>query len=45
MVGSVLVDAVKDSLDADGKPTARTVSAVTDLVKDLAAGVRSAMKA
>jgi tryptophan synthase alpha chain len=45
VVGSVLVDAVKDSLDADGKPTARTVTAVTDLVKDLAAGVRSAMKA
>jgi tryptophan synthase alpha chain len=44
VVGSVLVDAVKDSLDADGKPTARTVAAVTDLVKDLAAGVRSAMK-
>src|SRR6185295_12042391 len=31
VVGSVLVDAVKDSLDANGKATARTVKAVTDL--------------
>ena len=45
VVGSVLVDAVRDSLDADGKPTARTVTAVTDLVKDLAAGVRAAKRA
>src|SRR5690242_4628215 len=42
VVGSALVDAVKASLDADGKATVRTVAAVTDLVADLAAGVRSA---
>jgi tryptophan synthase alpha chain len=43
VVGSVLVDAVKDSL-ADGKATASTVKAVTDLVAQLAAGVRAAAK-
>ena len=32
VVGSALVDAVKDSLDEDGKATARTVKAVTELV-------------
>ena len=42
VVGSALVDAVKASLDADGKATARTIAAVTDLVADLAAGVRNA---
>jgi tryptophan synthase alpha chain len=42
VVGSALVDAVRTSLDAGGKPTARTVEAVTDLVADLAAGVRGA---
>jgi tryptophan synthase alpha chain len=42
VVGSALVDTVKASLDADGKATARTVAAVTDLVADLAAGVRNA---
>ena len=42
VVGSALVDAVKASLDADGKATVRTVAAVTDLVADLAAGVRNA---
>jgi tryptophan synthase alpha chain len=44
VVGSVLVDAVKDSLDADGKATARTVAAVTKLVAELAEGVRKAGK-
>ena len=39
VVGSALVNAVRDSLD-DGKATATTVKAVTDLVADLAAGVR-----
>jgi tryptophan synthase alpha chain len=43
VVGSVLVDAVKDSL-ADGKATPRTVAAVTDLVRQLADGVRAAKK-
>ena len=42
VVGSALVDAVRGSLDADGHATAKTVSAVTDLVAALAAGVRSA---
>jgi tryptophan synthase alpha chain len=41
VVGSALVDAVRTSLQ-DGKPTARTVSAVTDLVAALASGVRAA---
>ena len=36
VVGSALVGAVKDSLDGNGKATARTVTAVTDLVKELA---------
>ena len=45
VVGSVLVDAVKDSLSADGKGSARTVGAVTDLVAQLAKGVRSGRKA
>ncbi len=42
VVGSALVDAVRASLDAGGKATPRTVKAVTDLVADLAAGVRGA---
>ncbi len=41
VVGSALVNAVRDSLE-DGKATPRTVSAVTDLVSALAAGVRAA---
>ncbi|HEY0291185.1 MAG TPA: tryptophan synthase subunit alpha [Hansschlegelia sp.] len=40
VVGSALVDAVAKSLDADGRATNKTVSAVTDLVSALAAGVR-----
>jgi tryptophan synthase alpha chain len=44
VVGSVLVDAVKGSLDAQGKATAGTVAAVADLVAQLSAGVRSAGK-
>jgi tryptophan synthase alpha chain len=43
-VGSALVDAVKNSLDADGKATAGTVKAVTDLVAQLAKGVREAKR-
>jgi tryptophan synthase alpha chain len=42
VVGSALVEAVRISLDADGKATAKTVSAVTDLIASLAAGVRGA---
>jgi tryptophan synthase alpha chain len=42
VVGSALVEAVRTSLDADGKATAKTVAAVTDLIASLAAGVRGA---
>jgi tryptophan synthase alpha chain len=42
VVGSALVDALRASLDADGKATARTVEAVAGLVRELAEGVRSA---
>jgi tryptophan synthase alpha chain len=44
VVGSALVDALKNTLDQDGKATARTVTAVTDLVAELAAGVRGAAR-
>jgi tryptophan synthase alpha chain len=40
VVGSALVNAVRESLDDNGKATDKTVSAVTSLVSDLAAGVR-----
>ena len=42
VVGSALVNAVRDSLDAAGHATAKTVGAVTGLVASLAAGVRAA---
>jgi tryptophan synthase alpha chain len=42
VVGSALVNAVRDSLGRDGQATGRTVAAVTGLVAGLAAGVRSA---
>jgi len=45
VVGSALVDALKATLDADGKATSTTVSAVTDLVAALAQGVRGAKQA
>lgn len=45
VVGSALVERVRLSLDADGKATEKTVSAVTSLVAELAAGVRSVAKA
>jgi tryptophan synthase alpha chain len=44
VVGSALVSAVKDSLDRNGKATARTVRAVTKLVSELAGGVRGAKR-
>jgi len=44
VVGTALVEAVRGSLDAQGKATAHTVAAVTDLVAQLAAGVRSAKR-
>jgi tryptophan synthase alpha chain len=42
VVGSALVNAVKDSLDKKGKATAKTVKAVAKLVAELASGVRAA---
>src|SRR6266536_1368793 len=42
VVGSALVDAIRSSLDPSGKASARTVSAVTELVAALSAGVRGA---
>jgi tryptophan synthase alpha chain len=42
VVGSALVEAVRTSLDPNGKATAKTVPAVTDLIASLAAGVRGA---
>ncbi len=44
VVGSAIVQAVADSLDADGKATDATVGKVLDLVRALAAGVRGARK-
>jgi tryptophan synthase alpha chain len=44
VVGSALVDAVRKSLSADGKPTPATVPAVADLVRALADGVRGASR-
>ena len=44
VVGSALVDALRATLDANGKATAGTVKAVTDLVAELAAGVRAAKR-
>jgi len=42
VVGSALVEAIRGSLDASGKASARTVPAVTELVAALTAGVRAA---
>jgi tryptophan synthase alpha chain len=42
VVGSALVDALRGSLDSNGKTTARTVSAVAELATALSAGVRAA---
>jgi tryptophan synthase alpha chain len=42
VVGSALVDALRGSLDADNKATAKTVEAVVKLATELAAGVRGA---
>ena len=42
VVGSALVEKVRASLDAAGRATAATIPAVTALVRELAAGVRSA---
>lgn len=41
VVGSALVEAVRQSLHADGRPTELTVGAVTSIVEEIAKGVRS----
>ena len=45
VVGTALVDALRSSLDAEGRATAKTVGAVADLVAALAQGVRGAKQA
>jgi tryptophan synthase alpha chain len=42
VVGSALVDALRGSLDSNGKATAKTVGAVAELATALSAGVRAA---
>jgi len=44
VIGSALVEALRATLDANGKPASGTVKAVTDLVAQLAAGVRAAKR-
>jgi tryptophan synthase alpha chain len=44
VVGSALIDALRQSLDPELKATAGSVKAVTDLVGTLAAGVRAARR-
>ena len=44
VVGSTLVDAVRHSLDANGKATAKTAESVVALVKNIASGVHSVAK-
>jgi len=44
VVGTALVEALRDSLDGEGRATPKTVDAVRDLVASLAQGVRSAKK-
>ena len=45
VVGSALIDVLRDTLDANGKATAKTVPAVADFVSSLAQGVRDAKQA
>ena len=42
VVGSALIDALKNSLDSDNRATDKTVDAVTSLVSEIAKGVRRA---
>jgi tryptophan synthase alpha chain len=44
VVGTALVDALRGSLDSEGRATAKTVGAVADLAASLAQGVRGAKK-
>ncbi|MBH5401354.1 tryptophan synthase subunit alpha [Bradyrhizobium sp. CNPSo 4010] len=45
VVGTALVDALKNSLDAEGRATAKTVNAVAELTAALAQGVKGAQQA
>lgn len=45
VVGTALIDALKGTLDADGKATAKSVAAVADLASALSQGVRGAKQA
>jgi tryptophan synthase alpha chain len=45
VVGTALVDALKASLDAEGRATAKTVNAVAELTAALAQGVKGAKQA
>jgi tryptophan synthase alpha chain len=45
VVGTALVDALRGTLDAQGRASATTVNAVADLAASLAAGVRGAKQA
>lgn len=45
VVGTALVDALKNSLDAEGRATAKTVNAVAELAAALAQGVKGAKQA
>ena len=45
VVGTALVDALRGSLDAEGRATGKTVNAVADLAASLAQGVRGARQA
>jgi tryptophan synthase alpha chain len=45
VVGTALVDALRGSLDPDGRATAKTVNAVAELAASLAQGVRGAQQA
>ncbi|HZD89299.1 MAG TPA: tryptophan synthase subunit alpha, partial [Pseudolabrys sp.] len=44
VVGSALIDALAKTLDKNGKATGQTVKAVSDVVADIAGGVRSARR-
>ncbi len=45
VVGTALVDAIRNSLDAENRATPKTVAAVADMVAALAEGVRGARQA
>lgn len=44
VVGTALIDALRASLDGEGKATSKTVSAVAELAASLAQGVRTAVR-